>query len=156
MAEIPEFTFELLDLQHDPAAAENVLAIAAKCIREGKPLPEDLGRHIASAFEAAVSTPSSGSKSRDKLRNDRLLFALKLKVAHRRLAPISDRAIYIAVEDWRLKKPHWSDEELFQKVAEQLSTDSDHDVGRTTVRNRYKSYAAAILESERIARDEEC
>lgn len=41
----------------DPEAAADALRLAARYIREGKPLPDPLGAHLAGAIEAALAKP---------------------------------------------------------------------------------------------------
>jgi hypothetical protein len=63
MAKLPNIDFEAMDLlkraEANPDAAAQVLLLAARYMREGQVVPENITAHLAGAFEAAMQKPQS-------------------------------------------------------------------------------------------------
>lgn len=84
----PELLDALAKADSDPEQAAQLLRIAARYLREGKPLPRGLDVYLADAFEAAMHKP-------EKDRGKALALELNLSALNRRPA-----AYWLEVGEW--------------------------------------------------------
>lgn len=85
MVKLPNIDFDAMDLldraEANPKAAAEVLLLAARYMREGKVLPENIAEHLAGAFEASMHKPQAQ-------RGRALLLELHLSASNHRPADV--------------------------------------------------------------------
>lgn len=145
MAKLPLIDFEAseaVDLApSDSNEAARALLMAAKYIREEKPLPRPLSGYLADAIEYSMH------KDKDH-RNTAFLRELHLEAENRR--PAKARWIDVGYEVEELIEEHgYSQNKATKEVAEKRK------VSASTAKRLYKVWLQAIAETQEINREHE-
>lgn len=118
----------------DPEAAAEALRLAARYIREGKPLPDPLAGHLADAIDAAMAKPT---RARAKE------FARELHLTALNARPKGD-LFEIGREFEALRRRGLTVESAYARLVESYKVDaSQPNLSESTIKRRVREYLEA-------------